>query len=159
MEQIPKGLKIIGFIIGGLIIFYLLIRLVVSLVSTRPDTLGVSNGKLSPCPSYPACVSSQSAENDTDHYVKPIGNDVSVAAAKQKIEEIAGQLAGAVLIESTDQYLNYEIKVAPFGFVDDLEFYFHGDNLPIEVRSSARVPYYDFNVNRDRVESIRSAFE
>jgi uncharacterized protein (DUF1499 family) len=43
-----------------------------------------------------------------------------------------------------------------FGFVDDFECLIDRNAGLIHVRSGARVGYSDMNVNRERVESIRS---
>ena len=43
-------------------------------------------------------------------------------------------------------------------FKDDLEFVLLPGASSIEVRSSARIGYYDMKVNRNRVEAIRKLF-
>ena len=35
-------------------------------------TLGVTDGKLTPCPDSPNCVNSQQATTDEEHYIDPI---------------------------------------------------------------------------------------
>jgi uncharacterized protein (DUF1499 family) len=42
--------------------------------------------------------------------------------------------------------------------VDDVEFCFDTDSSLIHVRSASRTGYFDFGVNRKRIERIRSAF-
>jgi uncharacterized protein (DUF1499 family) len=39
--------------------------------------------------------------------------------------------------------------------VDDVKFLFSADQPVIDVRSASRVGYYDFGVNRRRIEDIR----
>jgi uncharacterized protein (DUF1499 family) len=39
--------------------------------------------------------------------------------------------------------------------VDDVEFLFSADQSVIDVRSASRVGYYDFGMNRRRIEDIR----
>jgi uncharacterized protein (DUF1499 family) len=41
--------------------------------------------------------------------------------------------------------------------VDDLEFYFNPPEM-IQVRSASRTGYFDFGVNRQRMDTIRSQF-
>jgi uncharacterized protein (DUF1499 family) len=43
-----------------------------------------------------------------------------------------------------------------FGFVDDMEFRMDEAAGRIDVRSASRTGYYDFGVNRRRVEEIRA---
>lgn len=141
-----------------LVILFFFIRLVVLILMQSSPELGFDHGKLVDCPSYPACVSSQADESDEDHYIENIPNMTSIDNAKGNISIIMGSITGAQLVDAGDQYLHYEIHVAPFGFVDDVEFYFPWDGVPFDVRSSSRVPYFDFNVNRKRVEIIRDRF-
>ena len=43
--------------------------------------------------------------------------------------------------------------------MDDVELYFDQEAQLIHFRSSARLPYWDWGVNRKRMEEIRAAFE
>jgi uncharacterized protein (DUF1499 family) len=52
-----------------------------------------------------------------------------------------------------------EVHVRGIGYVDDVEFYLDQEARLIHFRSSARLPYYDWQVNRKRMEEIRAAFE
>ena len=45
------------------------------------------------------------------------------------------------------------------GFVDDVEFQLDRENGAIQMRSAARVGYWDFGVNRRRLEGIRKKFD
>lgn len=134
---------------------YFLIRLIVVWVTPRPLDLGIQNSNFKPCPDYPACVNTQADSTDEAHAIAPIEHVLSVSEARERIIQIMSRTQGSSLITAADDYLYYEIKVKPFGFKDDVEFYFPGDAEAIQIRSSARVPYYDFDVNRKRVESIR----
>lgn len=155
MNKVQRIL-IIGVLI--LVVLYFVIRLVVFLLMKNSPPLGVLEGKLTDCPDYPACVSSFADPEDEVHYVKSIENSLPVDEAKSKAIVLMESVVGAVIVAEETNYLHYEIRVAPFGFVDDVEFFFPGDQEPIEIRSSARVPYYDFDVNRKRVEMLREGF-
>ncbi|MEE4194970.1 MAG: DUF1499 domain-containing protein [Anaerolineae bacterium] len=151
MTKLQRILIVLGGIIAAL---FIIIRLVVSSLMQPPPTLGVEDGRLVDCPSYPACVSSYADPADEAHYVSGIANDKPIDEAITLIKYSMASISGAVLVAEEENYLHYEIKVPPFGFVDDVEFYLP-ENLTIELRSSARVPYYDFDVNRNRVEMLR----
>ena len=155
MNKVQRIL-VIGVLI--LVALYFIIRLIVFLLMKNSPTLGVQEGRLADCPDYPACVSSFADPEDEVHYVKSIENSLPVGEAKSKAIVLMESVAGAVLVAEEANYLQFEIRVAPFGFVDDVEFYFPGDQESIEIRSSARVPYYDFDVNRKRVELLREGF-
>jgi uncharacterized protein (DUF1499 family) len=61
-------------------------------------------------------------------------------------------------VTQRDGYLHVEFTSATMGFVDDVEFVLDAPARTIHVRSSSRLGYRDFGVNRERVEKIRSAF-
>ena len=149
---------ILIIIAGSSVALFFLIRIIVHLLMQSSPALGLEDGRLTDCPDYPACVSSQADPQDETHYVASIQNTLSVAEAVNKIKSIMSNMKGTELVTENKDYLHYEIKVAPFGFIDDVEFYFTGDRSPIELRSSARVPYYDFEVNRKRAEDLRNLF-
>lgn len=54
-------------------------------------------------------------------------------------------------------YIHAEVTSSIMGYVDDVEFVFLPEQR-IDVRSSSRIGYYDFNVNRKRVERLRDGF-
>ena len=69
--------------------------------------------------------------------------------------EVLNGMDRARVVQSTDDYVHVEFRSAVFGFVDDVEFYFSPPGI-IQVRSASRTGYYDFGVNRERVESLRA---
>ena len=152
-----KVKRILVSIVVILIILFFFIRLVVLIIMQSSPELGLDHGAFTECPAYPACVSSQADPNDEVHYIESIPNGMTTDNAKGTIAVLMNSITGAQLVDAGDQYLHFEVRVQPFGFVDDIEFYFPWDQAPIEVRSSARVPYYDFDVNRERVEIIHKS--
>ncbi len=132
------------------------LRWLISTLFPRPKTLGVTDGKLAPCPPYPACVSSQSDE--ARHAIAPIPYTTSTDEARARIVDIVEGMERSTVIEERPTYVYAEFVTQGFQYTDDVEFYFDEEAQVIHVRSSARVPYYDFQVNRKRVETIRQAF-
>ena len=123
--------------------------------SPRPSGLGVNDGQLAPCPSEPRCVSSQAPIPDTRHN---IGDFIIIAKpddAWTKLEEIVTAMPRTQIIESQADYLYAEVTTPTLGFVDDLEFYYDRADNTVQVRSSARIGYFDGGLNRNRVERIR----
>lgn len=118
-----------------------------------------NNGRLAACSPAPHCVSSDIANGaeKTARYIKPLEinglPNVAWDAAVDAIlasdnASIAGQRAG---------YLHAEI-VSPWKvYTDDLELRLDQSQRFIHVRSSSRIGYYDFGVNRERVEALRTA--
>ena len=68
-------------------------------------------------------------------------------------------MRGSIIITQDVLYWHAEFTTQLLRFIDDVEFYFDGSQSLIHVRSASRQGYWDFGVNRRRVETIRSAFE
>lgn len=67
-------------------------------------------------------------------------------------------MKGARIAEEKAGYLRAEYRSALFGFVDDVELLLDEAAKRIDVRSASRTGYFDFGVNRRRVEEIRDRF-
>ncbi len=85
----------------------------------------------------------------------PFTYDGPRAAALQRLVHVVEALPRTRIVEERDDYLHAEARSALFRFVDDLEFYLPAGQQQIEVRSAARSGWYDFGVNRRRIERIR----
>lgn len=112
--------------------------------------------KLLPCPNSPNCVSSLS-DNDK-HFIKPFDYKDSIENARQKLIDILENSRGVRLVKTKSNYLHAEFRSVIFRFVDDVEFYFPEKQPLIHVKSASRSGYYDFGVNRRRIEHLRAAF-
>lgn len=143
-------------IIGGIIAFFPL-RWLVARASPMPDNLGVGNGRLTPCPESPNCVSTQAA--DELHGIAPIAYDGETAVAQQKILAILQADPSLTLISQTPTYLHAEARSSLWRFIDDVEFFFDEAEGLIHFRSASRLGYGDAGVNRQRMEAIRNAFD
>jgi uncharacterized protein (DUF1499 family) len=134
----------------------LLIFLFIGCSGTRPSNLGVKDNRLSPCPSSPNCVSSQS--EDGKHKIDPILFNSTPAEAVDRLKKVIQGMARTTIVRETPEYLHVEFRTL-LGFVDDGEFFVDGNRQVIQLRSASRVGYWDLGVNRRRVESIRREFE
>ena len=115
----------------------------------RPNNLGVSDGKLTPCPGTPNCVNSQS--DDPQSKIEPLPS-VSIPELQKVIEG----MERTTIVESTDNYLYAEFKTKLMGFVDDVEFYLDKQENVVHVRSASRLGKSDLGLNRKRIEEIRA---
>ncbi len=95
----------------------------------------------------------------SDRHVAPIVYTGPRAIARQHLEQVIGSMDGAKIVEQVPDYIHATYSSSVFGFVDDVEFVLPADSHEIQVRSSSRIGYYDFGVNRSRVEAIRKRFE
>lgn len=123
---------------------------------SRPNNLGVRNGRLAPCPNSPNCVSSQS--DDPIHQIAPLNFTSTPEQAISSLKNIIQSLPRTKIIQETEDYIYAEFKSALMGFVDDVEFYLDRKNNVIQVRSASRLGYGDLGVNRQRIETIRAKF-
>jgi len=120
---------------------------------TKPP-LGLNSHKeLMPCPNSPNCVSS--FENN-QAFIEPLDTHLS-SSPILKLKTCLKSFPRINIIEETQSYLRATAESSFFGFIDDLEFLLI-DNR-IYIRSASRSGYYDFNVNRERIEAIRQAYK
>lgn len=112
-------------------------------------------GRLRPCPNRPNCVTSDCSSDGSDkNTIAPIRFQNRPEDAWQNIQMIVTKLGGDIC-KTTSTYLWATYTSSFFGFVDDVELRMEPENKVIHIRSGARVGYFDFNVNRRRVEKIR----
>jgi uncharacterized protein (DUF1499 family) len=119
----------------------------------QADRLGLHNSQLRPCPDSPNCVSSLA--HDSEHQVPALKLRGSPEQSWQKVKSIITALPRTRIVTANYEYLHAECRSAVFGFIDDLELHLRPKEGQIEVRSVARLGYYDFGVNRKRVEQLR----
>jgi uncharacterized protein (DUF1499 family) len=137
-------------------ILCLLPLLMVGCSGTRPTTLGVREGKLTPCPKSPNCVSTQST--DVEHRIDPLVYTPSIEDAMGRLLEIVRATPRTSMVTQERDYLHVEYTSRLFGFTDDVEFWFDDENKVIHFRSASRKGYSDLGVNRERMEQIREQF-
>jgi len=114
-----------------------------------------ADGRLAPC-AGPHCVSS--LDRDPARKVAPLIYSVAPTVAQTTLVGILQGMEDAKVETNQPGYLHATFAGSLFGYVDDVEFVF-GTGNRIDVRSSARTGYYDFDVNRERIEKIRAAFD
>lgn len=114
------------------------------------------HGVLPPCPSTPNCVSSRAEK--ASQRVDPILFHGDPASAWSRLRKAVAAMRGARITEEKAGYLHAEFRSALFGFVDHVELGLDEAANRIDVRSASRTGYYDFGVNRRRVEEIRERF-
>ncbi|QDU48493.1 DUF1499 domain-containing protein [Gimesia panareensis] len=137
------------------VVFWIGIVIVNSLTSP-PDNLGVTEGKLSPCPASPNCVCS--TDPSVSHQIAPLAFTDSSEQAHQRLVTILEQYPGCQIVQSEEHYLRAEFRTRWLRFADDVEFLIEPRQNVIQVRSASRVGYSDLGTNRKRIEAIRQKF-
>ncbi len=145
------------WLIPALMVLPIVALYVLSFTASRPSNLGVTAGKLAPCPDSPNCVSTQA--DDEGHRIAPIPFTGTTADAMTKIKQALAALPRARIIMESADYLHVECTSLIFRFVDDVEFYIDEPNQVIHARSASRVGRGDLGVNRQRMDAIRAALE
>ena len=124
--------------------------------SAPPEDLGLTGGKLLSCPDSPNCVSTQG--EDERHAMKPLPFLGTMEESKARILKILNGMKRTTIAKIEKTYLHAECRSTVFRFVDDVEFFFDEANQVIHFRSASRVGYYDFGMNRKRMEGIASKY-
>ena len=119
----------------------------------RSGSSSARDGELPPCPTSPNCVSSQA--RDREHQVEPIPYRVSQAEALVVLVDTIQSQPRTHIVTKTQDYLHAEFTSLVFRFVDDVECVIDENTKTIQIRSASRVGYWDFGVNRRRVENLR----
>ncbi len=111
--------------------------------------------RLKPCPRSPNCVSSLAT--DPRHAIAPLrfAAGVSPQTGLSRVARLLERLRGVSVVRHEDLYLHAECRSLVFRFVDDLEFCWDDTRQVCQLRSAARTGYYDFGVNRRRIEKLR----
>jgi uncharacterized protein (DUF1499 family) len=137
-----------------------IILVFVSILSSCSDEkrlhVGVRESRLTPCPESPNCVSSQGS--DSAHAVAPLAYETEAGKVIADLKVVVGSMKGATIASESALYLHVVFQSDVFRFIDDVEFVVDEAVKVVHVRSASRVGYYDFGVNRRRVEKIRQAW-
>jgi uncharacterized protein (DUF1499 family) len=88
----------------------------------------------------------------------PIRYKGSVEDVRQKVLDIIGTFARTTVVQNVGNFLKVEFCSVIFSFVDDVDFEFDDAAKLIHFRSASRSGYYDFGVNRRRMETIIQRF-
>ncbi len=118
----------------------------------------LEEGHLRPCPNSPNCVTSDSGDSTNAKQVKPLRFSGSSEKAWQRIQSVIKGLGGEIK-EVQPLYLRAAFRSTVFHFVDDVELRMVPEEKLIHIRSGASVGYWDFGVNKKRVQKIRQLFE
>lgn len=110
---------------------------------------------LRPCPGRPNCISSRA--EDARHGIAPFRLAGDPDAAWKAIVEQVRAWPRTRIRESTGDYVHAVCRTRFLRFADDLELALDREERVVHLRSSARIGYTDFGVNRRRAEALRAA--
>lgn len=149
--RVPPRRHRLLLVLGLVLVLLVAARLAVGVVP--PPEIGLRVGELYPCPDSDNCV--RSGADDPRHATEPLH------CPGDRLEDVVGvglnTLPRTEMVVVRDGYAHLRSTSRWMGFVDDLEL--HADDDRIQVRAAARLGRRDFGVNRDRVETLRTAIQ
>lgn len=156
-------LKFLALVLLALPLVVLLMGQLGLLAGSRPNGLGVNDGKLKAPRSTPNSVSSQANLHPTHRrhvqaQIAALSYEGDGPAAMKRLAELVAGLRGTRLVTQDANYLYFEFSSRWLKFVDDVEFLLDEHAKVIHVRSASRLGRRDYDVNRGRVERIRKLF-
>lgn len=107
---------------------------------------------LGPCPDKPNCVST--AEPNASHGVTPLPFHGTAKQTHDELVRLIGAMPGSAIVRTEDSYIHAMFTSRLFGFVDDVEFYLDEQEHVVHMRSASRSGYYDFGVNKRRLDEV-----
>ena len=127
-----------------------------------PNNLGVGEGKLKPPSKTPNSVSSQAGlwpdhPRTVEAAIAPLAPVGDAAATMARLRSVVEAMPGAVVVKSEPDYLYATFSSRLMKYTDDVEFWWDGS--VVQVRSASRLGRSDFDVNRKRIEAIRSQLQ
>lgn len=128
-------------------------KLFILLIITMCSQASANKNEPQPCPDKPNCVSSVASDK---HAVAPFQLKNTSRFNKEQLIEALKHLDNNISVIHDEHRIHAEITSRVFGFVDDLDLIVDTAQHLIHVRSASRTGYYDFGVNRRRVEKLRT---
>lgn len=133
---------------NGSNIVHILVLVLLMTANAQADTL------LPSCPGSPNCVSSQATGG---HRIEPFRISGDAGSAFEKLRLTLSRRNDATITAADETTIRVEFRTS-LGFVDDGLFVLDPAKGLIQVRSAARLGYWDLGKNRRRMEEIRKAF-
>ena len=130
----------------------ILIIMAVMLMGT--SVRGDAETVIPPCPSSPNCVSSMATDS---HRIEPLAIRGDATACFDRLRIVLANREDTSIIAADDAHIRVEFRTL-LGFVDDGLFVLDVPNGQIQIRSAARVGYWDMGKNRRRLEEIRGEY-
>jgi len=123
---------------------------------TLYTSVAISAPTLKACPNKPNCVSSMATDS---HNIAPFRLKPNQTISPQQLSEFLKKIEPRISLEINKSHLHAEISSRFFAFIDDVDLIIDHKQQLIHLRSAARTGYYDFGVNRRRIEKLRTSLQ
>lgn len=90
--------------------------------------------------------------------MEPLPFTGPAAATQEKLKQVLESIPRSEITLQEPGYIAVLFRSLIFGFIDEAEFLIDETDSLIHFRSGARTGYYDFGVNRSRLEGIAKKF-
>ena len=110
----------------------------------------------SPCERAPRCAVSLEDPGPGGDSVTALDGGPSAEQAHDNLLAVLGSMGGYRILSDDGRYVHAEFTTPLVRYKDDVEFLIRYDGT-IDVRSAARIGWYDWETNRKRVEALRAA--
>lgn len=158
-------MKLTLYALGALLAIVLVAARLGLFAGQPPSDLGVVEGRLKPPSATRNSVSSQvhlhPGHGQAEYArIAPLALlDHDPTASMQALASVLAARPEVHLVRREHDYLYAQATTRWLRFVDDLEFWLDPQAGAIQVRSASRLGREDFGVNRQRLESIRAAYQ
>lgn len=125
-----------------------------AMAAAHAQAPGTKSGLLATCPDRNNCVSSDAI--NPKHAIAPFRLKMPPAEAWGELKRLIEATPDTRIVQATPDYLSVEFTTGRLRFIDDVEFLLRAQQREVAVRSASRFGYYDFGVNRERVEKLRA---
>ncbi len=107
---------------------------------------------LDDCPASPNCVCTLATR--ASQSMVALNYRRTAEEVMQAVVDCVQRLPRAEIHARTEFYLHVVFRSQFLGFADDVEFYIDAASRSLHFRSASRLGYYDFGVNRQRMQAI-----
>jgi len=109
-----------------------------------------------PCERAPRCAVSLTDPGPGGDSVAALVGGTDAEQAHDNLLAVLAGMRGYEILKDDGHYVHAEFTTPLVRYQDDVEFLIRDDGR-IDVRSSARIGWYDWETNRKRVEALRAA--
>jgi uncharacterized protein (DUF1499 family) len=126
------------------------------LVLIASASLMAAENPIKDCPETPNCVSTRALS--PKRRIQPIILNGASSGFAAIASEVIAAMPRAKIVKATENYIHAEFTSNWLKFVDDFELFYDEEKKMIDMRSAARVGYYDFDVNLKRTKEFETGF-
>ena len=138
----------------------LVLLLLAALAACAPSShlVRTTDGELTfrPCERAPRCAVSLRDPGPGGDAVAPLVAGTDGPTAHARLVSVLQATPGYEILTDDGRYVHAEFTTRLMRYEDDVEFLIRDDGT-VDVRSAARIGWYDWETNRKRIDALRAA--